>query len=56
MQKEWRRRGTCGFLVQKLEGKRPLGKPRCKWIDNMKMVLVEIGFGEFDWTGLAQDT
>jgi hypothetical protein len=43
------------LLVGKPEGKRPLGSPRCRWIDNIKMDLSEIGFGGVDWTDLAQD-
>jgi hypothetical protein len=38
-----------------LVGKRPLGRPRHRWIDNIKMDLVEIGLGVVDWIGLAQD-
>jgi hypothetical protein len=41
--------------VGKPEGKRPLGKPRCSRVDNIKMDLVELGLGELDWIGLAQD-
>jgi hypothetical protein len=36
---------VCRLLVGKPEGKRPLGIPRCKWMDNIKMDLVEIGWG-----------
>jgi hypothetical protein len=36
------------LLVRKPEGKRPLGRPRCRWIDNIKMDLLEIGL---DWSG-----
>jgi hypothetical protein len=43
------------FLVGKPEGKRPLGRPRCRWIDNIKMDLSEIGLSVVDWIGLAQD-
>jgi hypothetical protein len=43
------------FLVGKLEGKRPLGRPRRRWVDNIKMDLVEIGWGGLDWICLAQD-
>jgi hypothetical protein len=39
----------------KPEGKRPLGKPRCRWVDNIKMELLEIGWGGVDWIGLAQE-
>jgi hypothetical protein len=41
--------------VGKSEGKRPLGSPRCKWVDNIKMVLGEIGWSDMDWIDLAQD-
>jgi hypothetical protein len=43
------------LLVGKPKGKRPLGRPRCRWIDNIKMDLLEIGFNIVDWIGLAQD-
>jgi hypothetical protein len=39
-------------LVGKPEGKRPLGRPRCRWDDNIKMVLKEVGCGVMDWIGL----
>jgi hypothetical protein len=38
-----------------LEGKRPLGRPRRRWMDNIKMDLLELGLGVVDWIGLAQD-
>jgi hypothetical protein len=41
--------------VKKPEGKRPLGRPRLRWVDNIKMVLREIGWGTVEWIGLAQD-
>jgi hypothetical protein len=41
--------------VGKPEGKRPLGEPRHKWVDNIKRNLLEIGWGSVDWIGLAQD-
>jgi hypothetical protein len=44
-----------GILVGKPEGKRPLGRPRRRWVDNIKMDLTEIGWGGIDWIGLAQD-
>jgi hypothetical protein len=44
-----------GLLVGKPEGKRPLGRPRCRWIDNNKMDLLEIGLGGVDYIGLALD-
>ena len=45
-------RGVHSVLVGKLEGKRPLGRPRRRWEDNIKM---EMGGGGGDWMGLAQD-
>ena len=42
-------------LVGKPEGKRPLGRPRRRWEDNIKMGLQEIGCGVMDWIELAQD-
>jgi hypothetical protein len=49
------KRNMYRLLVGKPEGKRPLGRPRCRWIDNIKMGLLEIGLGVVDWIGLAQD-
>jgi hypothetical protein len=43
------------LLVGKPERKRPLGRPRRKWIDNIKMDLLEIGLRDMDWIDLAQD-
>jgi hypothetical protein len=43
------------LLVGKPEGKRPLGRPRRRWIDNIKMDLLEIGMSVVDRIGLAQD-
>ena len=43
------------FLVGKPEGKRPLGRPRSRWVDNIRMDLQELGCGCVDWIGLAQD-
>ena len=37
------------------EGKRPLGRPRRRWVDNIRMDLQEVGCGYMDWIGLAQD-
>jgi hypothetical protein len=42
-------------LVGKPEGKRPLGRPRHRWEDNIRMDLQEVGSGGVDWIGLAQD-
>ena len=49
------RRGVHRVLVGKPEGKRPLGRPRRRWEDNIKMDLWEVGGGG-DWMELAQDT
>jgi hypothetical protein len=49
------KRNVYRLLIVKLEGKRPLGRPRHRWIDTIKMVLVEIGLSIVDWIGLAQD-
>jgi len=43
------------FLVGKLESKRPLGIPRCRWEDNIKMDLPQMECGVMDWIELAQD-
>jgi len=48
-------RGVQRVLVGKPEGKRPLRRPRCKWEDNIKMDLQEVGGGHGDWMELAQD-
>jgi hypothetical protein len=48
-------KNTCRLLVGKPEGYRPLGKPRRRWVDNIKIDLLEIGWGGVEWTGLAQD-
>jgi hypothetical protein len=41
--------------VGKPEGKRSLGRPRRRWVDNIKMNLLEIGWGGVDWIGLTKD-
>jgi hypothetical protein len=48
-------RGVHRVLVGKPEGKRPLGRPRHRWKDNLKMELQEVGGGRGDWMKLAQD-
>ena len=48
-------RGVHNVLVGKPEGKRPLGRPRRRWKDNIKMDLQEVGRGCGDWMELAQD-
>jgi len=49
------RRGLYRVLVEKPEGKRPLGRPRRRWQDNIKKNLQEVGCGGMDWIELAQD-
>jgi len=48
-------RGVYMVLVEKPEGKRPLGRPRRRWVDNIKMDLQEVGCGYMYWIGLTQD-
>ena len=48
-------REAYGVLVGKPEGKRPLGRTRCRCVDNIRMDLQEVGCGYMDWIGLAQD-
>ena len=48
-------RGVHKVLVRKPEGKRPMGRPRCRWEDNIMMDLQEVGRGCGDWMALAQD-
>jgi len=48
-------RGVYRVLVGKPEGKTPLGRPRYRWEDNIKMDLQEVGCGGMDWIELAQD-
>jgi len=48
-------RGLYRFLVGKSEGKRPLGRPRRRWVYNIRMELQEVGCEFMDWIGLAQD-
>jgi hypothetical protein len=49
------KRNVNRLLVGKPEGKRPLGRPRRRWMDNIKMDLLEVGLSVVDWIGLAQD-
>jgi hypothetical protein len=49
------KKNTYRLLVGKLEGERPVGRPRCRWVDNIRMDLGEVGWGDLDWIGLAQD-
>jgi hypothetical protein len=48
-------RGGYRVLVGKLEGRRPLGRPRRRWLYNIRIDLQEVGCGYMDWIGLAQD-
>jgi len=48
-------RECIGPLLGKPEGRRPLGRPRRRWVDNIRMDLQGVGFGYVDWIGLAQD-
>jgi hypothetical protein len=48
-------RGAYRILVGKPEGRRPLGKPRRRWEDNIKIDLQELGWGDMDWIDMAQD-
>jgi hypothetical protein len=49
------RRNAYRILVGKLEGRRPLGRPRRRWVDNIKMNLRQIGWVGIDWIDLAQN-
>jgi hypothetical protein len=49
------RRGAYRILLGRPEGKRPLGRPRCRWKDNIKMDLQEVRWEDMDWIALAQD-
>ena len=48
-------RGAYRVLVGKPEAKRPQGRPRRRWVDNIRMDLQEVGWGYMDWIGLVQD-
>jgi hypothetical protein len=48
-------RNAYRLLVEKPEGKRPLGRPRRRWMVNIRMDLGEVGMGDVDWIGVAQD-
>jgi hypothetical protein len=49
------KKSACGLLVRKPEGKRLLRRQRCRWVDNIRMDLGEVRWGDVDWIGLAQD-
>jgi len=47
--------GLYSVSMGKPEVKRPLGRPRCRWVDNIRMHFQEVGCGYMDWIGLALD-
>jgi hypothetical protein len=49
------RRGAYRALAGKPEGRRPLERPRCRWEDNIKIDLLEVGWESMDWINLVQD-
>jgi hypothetical protein len=49
------KRNAYKLLVGKPEGKRPLGRPRRRWVDNIRMDLGDVGWGDVAWIGLAKD-
>jgi hypothetical protein len=49
------KRNAYRLLVGKSEGRRPLGRPKPRWLDNIRMDLVKMRWGDVDWIGLAQD-
>jgi hypothetical protein len=50
----WENMSTYRLPIKKPEGKRPLGRPRRRWMDNIKMDNIALGWGGVDWIGLAQ--
>jgi hypothetical protein len=50
-----KKRNACRLLVGKPEGRRPLGSPRRRWVDNVRMDLGKVGWGDADWIDLVQD-
>jgi hypothetical protein len=51
----WEKRNAYRLLVGKSDGKRPLGRRRGRWVDNIRMDLGEVGWGDVDWIGLTKD-
>jgi hypothetical protein len=49
------KRSAYRLLVDKPEGKRPVGRPRRRWVDDIRMDFGEVGWGGVDWIGVAQD-
>jgi hypothetical protein len=50
-----KKRNAYRLLVGKPQGKRPLGRSSRRWVDNIRMDLVEVGWGDVDWIGVVQD-
>ena len=55
MKQVWERRAAYTVLVEKSEGKRPLGRPRHRWEESIKMDLQEVACRRMDWVDQAQD-
>ena len=55
MVRKGNRRGAYRVLVRRREGKRPLGKPRRRWVNNVNMDLQSVRWGSLDWIDLAQE-
>jgi hypothetical protein len=51
----WEKRNVYSLLVGEPKRKRPLGRPRRRWVDNIRMDLGEVGWGDVGWIGLAKD-
>jgi hypothetical protein len=51
----WAKTNVYRLLVGKPEEKRPLGRPRCRWMDDIRTDLGEVEWGDVDWTDVAQD-
>jgi hypothetical protein len=51
----WEKKNVCRILLGKSKGKRPLGRPRRRWVDNNKIGSREIGLHGMDWINVAQD-
>jgi hypothetical protein len=49
------KRNAYRLLVGKQDGKKPLGRPRHRWVDNIRMDLGEVGWSDVDWIGLTKD-
>jgi hypothetical protein len=47
------KRNVYRLFMGKPEGKKPLGRPRRRWVDNIRVVLLDLGWGDVDWIGLA---